>query len=177
MPTCRAPRAIASALALLAVLAPLADPRAYAASGAGAGAADRVMYEPPVEAPVRRGFQQPACRWCPGNRGLDYDTPAGVPVRAIGPGRVTFAGRIGQDVYVTVTHPDGLRSSYAYVGTPVVGVGAAVSTGQVLARTIGPLHLGIRRGDTYLDPAPLLRTARRRPRLVPGHVLPLGRVR
>ena len=34
-------------------------------------------WRPPVAAPVVDPFRQPACRWCPGNRGIEYATSPG----------------------------------------------------------------------------------------------------
>jgi murein DD-endopeptidase MepM/ murein hydrolase activator NlpD len=116
-------------------------------------------------APVVDPFRAPATRYGPGNRGLEYATIAGQPVGAIGPGTVVFAGTIASRRYVTVLHRDGLRSSYSYLATVEVAVGEAVSAGQRLGVAGTRLHLGVRRGDDYLDPASLFR--RGRPRLVP----------
>ncbi|HEX9260805.1 MAG TPA: M23 family metallopeptidase [Acidimicrobiales bacterium] len=131
-----------------------------------------------MDAPVLRPFVAPACRWCPGNRGIDYATRAGVSVRAIGSGRVSFAGRVGRDLFVTVTHPDGLRSTYAFLGAVLVSRGATVFVGEPVGVTAGHLHLGIRRGDGYIDPELLLGPVRtRRARLVPSRVPASRRVR
>ncbi len=79
---------------------------------------------------------------------------------------VTHAGLVAGRGTVTVAHGDGLNSTYEPVD-PTVAVGAVVAAGQVLgalrvragAAHCGAracLHLGARRGDTYLDPYPLL---------------------
>ena len=52
---------------------------AVVVSGGGAGAALRPCWWPPVSAPVIDPYREPACRWCPGNRGLEYGTRAGMP--------------------------------------------------------------------------------------------------
>ena len=41
---------------------------------------------PPVDAPIVDPFRPPPCAWCPGNRGIEYDVPAGTPVRAAAAG-------------------------------------------------------------------------------------------
>jgi murein DD-endopeptidase MepM/ murein hydrolase activator NlpD len=134
---------------------------------APATAAPLVRYRPPVPAPIVDHFRPPACTWCPGNRGIDYDTPSGTPVHAAAPGEVTFAGRIGGDGFVTVAHADGLRTSYAFLATIAVRQGEVVVQGQVVGTTEGRLHFGVRRGSTYLDPELLFAGGRVRARLVP----------
>jgi murein DD-endopeptidase MepM/ murein hydrolase activator NlpD len=112
-------------------------------------------YRPPVDAPVVDGFRLPAGPFGAGNRGLEYDTEPGTPVRAIGAGRVVFAGPVAGQLHVTVLHPDGLRSSYSYLAEVVVTAGVTVAGGQVVGRAAERLHLGVRSGDRYLDPASL----------------------
>ena len=47
-------------------------------------------------------FRAPACAYCPGNRGLEYDAAVGSPVRAAAAGTVTFAGVVAGVRYVVV---------------------------------------------------------------------------
>ncbi len=100
-------------------------------------------------------FRPPTSPWLPGNRGLEYAPTSGLSVRAIGPGVVLFAGPVAGALHVTVRHPDGLRSSYSFVAAIRVRRGDVVATGQVVAIAADRFHLGVRRGDTYLDPARL----------------------
>jgi murein DD-endopeptidase MepM/ murein hydrolase activator NlpD len=150
--------AIAVAILLLAPV--VAAPRA----GAARAPSGPARYRPPVEAPVTDGFRAPTSVYGAGNRGLEYGTTPGQPVGAIGPGTVVFAGTIAHRLYVTVRHPDGLRSSYSYLSTIEVRVGEVVTVGQRMGTAGTRFHLGVRRGDRYLDPASLFR--RGRPRLV-----------
>jgi murein DD-endopeptidase MepM/ murein hydrolase activator NlpD len=133
------------ALFLLVLLVALAVPKAAAAT----------PYRPPVDAPVVDGFRLPAGQYGPGNRGLEYATSPGQPVRAIGPGLVVWAGNVAGNLAVTVLHPDGLRSSYSYLAEALVKVGARVSTGTRIGTAGERLQLGVRVGGTYLDPATL----------------------
>jgi murein DD-endopeptidase MepM/ murein hydrolase activator NlpD len=135
-------------------------------------------YRPPVDAPVIDPFRAPPNPFGPGNRGLDYGTPPATPVGAIGPGLVVFAGQVGGRLYVTVQHADGLRSSYAFLAALTVSAGARVARGDVVGRAGPSLHLGVRCGGAYLDPATLFPTLRR-VRLVPDrwYAAPLGRGR
>ena len=110
---------------------------------------------PPVDAAVTDPFRRPATPYGPGNRGLEYATAPGTPARAIGAGTVTFAGRVAGRGVVTVQHPDGLRSSLTGLAEVRVAVGDRVGRGDVLGTAAAMLHLGVRRGDEYVDPAAL----------------------
>ncbi len=116
---------------------------------------DPRIYRPPVTAPVTDPFRPPAQPWRAGNRGLEYATRPGTSVRAIGPGVVTFAGPVAGSLYVTVRHPDGLRSSYSYLAVVRAHLGDRVQAGQVVGMAAERLHLGVRRDQVYLDPASL----------------------
>src|SRR5215207_9471877 len=124
-------------------------------------------HEPPVDAAIIDRFRSPACRWCPGNRGVDYDVDVGTPVRASASGVVTYAGTIGAGRYVTILHPDGLRTSYSFLATIAVGTGDRVQQGAVIGTTSSSFHFGVRRAAVYLDPEALFAGARLVPRLVP----------
>ncbi|MFF3917115.1 murein hydrolase activator EnvC family protein [Streptomyces sp. NPDC001852] len=114
---------------------------------------------------VLRGWEPPATVYGPGHRGVDLAAPAGSEVRAVAPGRVSFAGRVaGRGVVsVNLTGTD-LRTTYEPV-TALVHKGDEVEAGQALG-TVEPtaaphcptscLHWGLRRGETYLDPLSLL---------------------
>lgn len=117
-----------------------------------------VVYRPPVDAPVSDPFRAPLGPYGPGNRGLEYATGPGTPATAIGVGVVTFAGQVAGRGVVTVLHPDGLRSSLTGLRTVEVAVGRPVDHSTVLGSTGGVLHLGVRRGIEYLDPALLFGT-------------------
>ena len=124
-------------------------------------------YLAPVDAPVRDPFRPPACTWCAGNRGLEYDTTPGQEVRASAGGTVTFAGQVAGRLWVVISHRDGLRTSYGLVTGIDVAVGQVVAAGQRIAAAGEAVHFGVRRGDVYLDPALLLGGAVLVPRLVP----------
>ena len=127
---------------------------------------------PPVVASVSDGFRPPPGPFAAGNRGIEYETAPGTAVGAIGPGRVVFAGPVGGSRHVTVLHREGLRSSYSHLASISVAVGEAVLSGQALGTATHRLHLGVRAGDAYLDPALLF--ARGRVHLVPVDSDPAG---
>jgi len=124
---------------------------------------------PPVTAPVVDPFRAPACEWCPGNRGLQYGAPPGAVVRAAAAGVVSFAGVVAGTRYVIVDHAvGGLRATYGGLATSELAGGDVVAAGAVIGR-VGDhgLHFGLRRGEAYLDPAPVLGRLVERSRLVP----------
>ncbi|WP_406401280.1 M23 family metallopeptidase [Streptomyces uncialis] len=135
---------------------------------------------------VLRGWLPPATAYTAGHRGVDLAAPPGTPVRAVAPGRVTFAGRVATRNVITVeltgTGTPPLRLTHEPV-RPSVRRGDHVTAGQLLGRTeaigshcaTGCLHWGLRRADQYLNPLSLLPPALLRapsPRLLP---LPAGR--
>jgi murein DD-endopeptidase MepM/ murein hydrolase activator NlpD len=121
----------------------------------GAEAGGAAPYAPPVDAPVVDPFRAPAGPYGAGNRGLEYATTPGAPVRAVGDGVVAFAGPVAGRLVVSVRHPDGLRSSLTGLATVAVAVGQALRRDEVVGTAGAVLHLGVRRAETYLDPATL----------------------
>jgi murein DD-endopeptidase MepM/ murein hydrolase activator NlpD len=102
------------------------------------------------------------------HRGLEYATRPGDPVAAASAGTVAFAGLVAGARWVSVDHPDGLRTTYGPLASLAVRRGEPVDAGSRLGSTAGALHVGVRRGATYLDPGDLFhRPVRLVPRLVP----------
>ncbi|MER7761974.1 M23 family metallopeptidase [Streptomyces sp. NPDC097619] len=177
----------ALAVTLLLSLLPAAGPsgpRLPAPTGgaAGAAAARASAAEPPARpsargrplpAPLRvlRWWDPPPHRYAAGHRGVDLAAPAGTGVRAVGAGRVHFAGRVAGRGVLSLTLPGGLRTTYQPV-RPLVATGERVAAGRLVAvLTEGDhcpttcLHWGLLAGDTYRDPLALL--PRPGPRLLP----------
>ena len=122
---------------------------------------------PPVAAPVVDPFREPACPWCPGNRGLTYDVAAGTLVRAAAAGTVTFSGPVAGTFYLVVEHADGLRATYGQLAGSHLAAGDVVVAGATVGQSAGGLHFGLREGDRYIDPAQFLGRLVERARLVP----------
>jgi murein DD-endopeptidase MepM/ murein hydrolase activator NlpD len=152
----------ARGLALGLVLSVLVLP---AGAGVGAASAAGQQWQWPLEPTpeVVRYFEPPTSPYGPGHRGVDLAGTLGQPVLAIGAGRVTFAGSVAGRGVVVVDH-GGLRSTYQPV-LPGVTAGTTVAAGQ----EIGTLelvhshclpdvclHLGVLRGDRYIDPLTIL---------------------
>lgn len=124
-------------------------------------------YLPPVLSPIVDGFRAPACVYCPGHRGLEYEPPIGSPVIAAAPGVVKFSGVVAGVRYVVIGQPDGRSATYGRLAAARVVVGARVAQGDVVGSSTDRFYFGLRQGDRYLDPAPYLGALRYRPRLVP----------
>jgi murein DD-endopeptidase MepM/ murein hydrolase activator NlpD len=124
-------------------------------------------WQPPVAAPITDPFRAPDCRWCPGNRGIEYRTRPGTPVRAVAAGRVTFAGSVAGNRYVVVRHADGQRATYGNLATVDVTAGDVVVARSVVGVASRSTHFGLRRGDTYVDPTPYLGRPVTLARLIP----------
>lgn len=149
---------------VLAACALALPPCALTVSGSPAGAdgdttGSVVLYRPPVEAPITDPFRAPATPYGPGNRGIEYATRPGTDATSIGVGVVTFAGPVAGRGVVSVVHPDGLRSSLTGLALVLVDVGQVVDASSVLGTTTSVLHLGVRRGSEYIDPATLFGSA------------------
>jgi murein DD-endopeptidase MepM/ murein hydrolase activator NlpD len=136
-------------------------------------------YEWPVDGPVIRGFDPPTQPYGSGHRGIDIAAQPGTPVRAAEDGVVAFAGPIGGSLFVSIDHPDGIRTTYSWLSTVAVHRGDAVTRGAIVGTT-GPghpgvepshLHFGARLGEEYIDPMIFLE-----PRSLVGliHLAPLA---
>ncbi|MGW4463311.1 murein hydrolase activator EnvC family protein [Micromonospora sp. NPDC004704] len=182
MRTYRRPALALLVLSLAATLVTAVPPVPSAAEGVPVGSAWRW---PLAGVPrVVRRFDPPPLPWQSGHRGVDLEGDAGSPVRAAGAGVVLFAGRVAGTPLVSISHADGLRTTYQPV-EPSVQTGDRLAAGDPLG-TLLPghpgcpapacLHWGLRRGEQYLDPLALLGLARvrllpvlnRRPRAGPG---------
>ncbi|MDO0936934.1 M23 family metallopeptidase [Streptomyces sp. DG2A-72] len=120
-----------------------------------------------VRPSVVRGWEPPATTYGRGHRGVDLTATPGTPVRAVAPGRVSFAGRVAGkgavSVELTETGDPPLRTTYEPV-SPSVKKGDEVEAGEVVGTvevggshcTTRCMHWGLLRGETYLDPLKLL---------------------
>lgn len=123
-------------------------------------AALAVPIEPvwPIAGPVLREFDPPEADWLPGHRGMDIAGDVGQPVLAAASGTVAWAGVIADVASLSIQHPDGLRTTYQPV-VASVSVGSPASAGEAVGvlqdghcGNDACLHLGLRRGEVYLDP-------------------------
>jgi murein DD-endopeptidase MepM/ murein hydrolase activator NlpD len=139
--------------------APVSDGDLPPAAGPAYG-----TYDWPVHGPVIRPFEAPAGPFGPGHRGIDISAPVGTTVRAAADGVVAFAGPVAGGRYVSIDHPDGVRTTYSWLTDIAVRAGDPVRRGEPVGASglghpgVGPphLHFGARYGGTYLDPLLLL---------------------
>ena len=124
-------------------------------------------WQPPVTAAVVDPYRQPGCRWCPGNRGIEYDTTSGDIVTAVSAGTVSFSGAIAGVHYVVVEIANRWRVTYGNLSNSEFTVGDTIVAGMAIGTAAGAFHFGLRVGDTYTDPAPYLGEWQFRVRLVP----------
>ena len=123
----------------------------------------QVAYQPPVPGPVVRSFDAPATPYGPGHRGIDLGARRGTPVVAMADGVVAFAGSVAGTRWVSIDHADGVRTTYGPLEQVMVAATDRVGGGEVIGRVgtgahgmAGSLHVGARRGTTYVDPLTLL---------------------
>lgn len=104
------------------------------------------------------------------HRGIDLAAPASCVVRAPAAGRILFAGTVPADgggtcMAVTIEIAEGVRVSLLPLEALHVSAGGMVRAGETVGRlaptgddsmTAPHLHLGLREGDAYRDPAPML---------------------
>ncbi len=126
-----------------------------------------VDYSPPVSAPISDHFRAPTSLYGSGNRGLEYATQPGAVVRASGDGIVAFAGVVAGRLVVSITHVDGLRTTYSGLTAIEVRVGLAVQRGQRVGQSGNRLHFGVLAGPGYLNPEHLFQASAQSVRLVP----------
>ena len=114
----------------------------------------------PVTGPVIRGYDPPDNPYGSGHRGIDIAAPTGTPVVAADAGTVTFAGKVGGQLFVTVNHGGGLASTYSWVSQLAVRKNDVVARGQVIALSgaghpgsaLPHLHFGVKLAGQYADP-------------------------
>src|SRR5262245_17154722 len=141
----------------------------FACMSSGGSHAQAVQcWLPPVSAPVVDQFREPACRWCPGSRGIEYGTSAGDPVRAVAAGTVTFSGTVAGQDFVVVRHADGKRVTYGNLADRRFADGDVIAAGVIVGHATGHLHFGLRDDDRYVDPAPYIGRLAGAPRLIPA---------
>jgi murein DD-endopeptidase MepM/ murein hydrolase activator NlpD len=125
---------------------------------------DYGTYEWPVNGPVIRPFDAPPDPYAPGHRGIDVGAPFGTTIVAPKEGIVAFAGWVGGSLYISIDHPDGVRTTYSWLSSSTVSKGDPVGTGDPIGATgrghadvpTPHLHFGARVGSTYIDPMLLL---------------------
>jgi murein DD-endopeptidase MepM/ murein hydrolase activator NlpD len=140
-------------------------------SGPSGGPAPRTPLAPvedawmwPVSGPVIRGFDPPEDPYSAGHRGIDIAAGVGTPIHAPASATVTFAGKVGGYLFLTLDHGSGLVSTYSWLSSLGVRKGDSVARGAVVAATgwghpgsaTPHLHLGVKLDGAYIDPLSVL---------------------
>jgi septal ring factor EnvC (AmiA/AmiB activator) len=132
----------------------------------------RHRLDPPVDAPIARGFGRVVDREFRTQTlrsGVVFEAAAGLPVRAVAAGRVRYAGWFrGYGRLVILDHGSGYYTVSGHLGELKVGVGDPIESGAQIG-TVGDsgslsgprLYFEIRRGAEALDPTEWLSELRR----------------
>jgi murein DD-endopeptidase MepM/ murein hydrolase activator NlpD len=105
---------------------------------------------------------------------------AGLPVVAVQPGEVVFRGAVARRIWLVIRRRDGLTVVYGGVNGGVTGgpsLGSRVATGDDLGIADTTLYVGVRLGETPIDPSRVMclgqstSSDRRVARLVPADSL------
>ena len=135
---------------------------------------------PPVHGAVAYPYVEPSCQFCAGHRTIDFAQTEGREVIAPVTGRITFAGMVVGQQFVTIDPdpksgfgPDVVVTVGGLIRDPTVKSGLAVQAGQALGTVDGLVHLSMRyivegRPARYVDPTPFLARRRSRVRLIPN---------
>lgn len=107
--------------------------------------------------PIKRKFHT--------HEGVDFVAPLYSPIRAVLPGVVLFAGRVGgYGNTITLYHGDGISTLYAHCSFTFKKPGEIVKRGDLIAlvgatgRVTGPhLHFEVRESGEPIDPTPYLK--------------------
>jgi len=126
----------------------------------GAAASAATPWSWPVSGAIVRGFDPPDDPYGAGHRGIDIAAPVGSIVVAPDDGVVTFAGKVGGRLFLTIDHGGGVSSTCSWLTSVFVRKGDRVSRGQAVATTgwghadltVPHLHFGVRLNGTYVDP-------------------------
>src|ERR1051325_6593112 len=130
----------------------------WGAKAPGADATTPWMW--PVVGPIIRGFDPPDDPYGAGHRGIDIATDLSTVIVAPDAGVVTFAGKVGGRLFLTIDHGGGVSSTCSWLNAVMVHRGDHVVRGQPVALTgwghpdepVPHLHFGVRLNGTYLDP-------------------------
>ena len=124
------------------------------------GALAAVPWTWPVTGAIVRGFDPPDDPYGAGHRGIDIAAAVGTVIVAPDDGVVTFAGKVGGRLFLTIDHGGGISSTCSWLTSVLVRKNDHVTRGQPVATTgwgrpempMPQLHLGVRSNGTYVDP-------------------------
>ncbi len=109
----------------------------------------------PINLVVIDQFRAPSCKWCSGNRGIEYRTEPGSIVTAATGGIATFVGNVAGTRYVvikTINTSDNLLVTHGRLQSVSVKSGAVITVGQTIGVAGESLYIGVRVNGQYVDP-------------------------
>jgi murein DD-endopeptidase MepM/ murein hydrolase activator NlpD len=109
----------------------------------------------PINLVVIDQFRAPSCKWCSGNRGIEYRTEPGSIVTAVAGGIASFVGMVAGTRYVvikTINTSDNLLVTLGRLQSVSVTSGAVIAVGQTIGVAGESLYIGVRVNGQYTDP-------------------------
>ena len=106
----------------------------------------------PMNLSVIDQFRAPSCKWCSGNRGIEYRTESGSDVTATAGGIASFVGNVAGTNYVVVKTINNLLVTHGRLQSVLVKSGAVVAVGQSIGVAGESLYIGVRVNGQYVDP-------------------------
>jgi hypothetical protein len=109
----------------------------------------------PINLVVIDQFRAPSCKWCSGNRGIEYRTEPGSIVTAVAGGIASFVGMVAGTRYVvikTINTSDNLLVTHGRLQSVSVTSGAVIAVGQTIGVAGESLYIGVRVNGQYTDP-------------------------
>jgi len=107
----------------------------------------------PINLQVLDYFRAPLCRWCAGNRGIEYRSSPGSVVNATATGIATFVGTVAETHYVVVRTSNTVLVTHGRLASVLVKTGAMVVVGQPIGVAGESLYIGVRVDGQYIDPS------------------------
>ena len=113
---------------------------------------------------IVRGFDPPDDPYGAGHRGIDIAAAVGTLIVAPDDGVVTFAGKVGGRLFLTIDHGRGITSTCSWLTSVLVHKNDHVTKGQPVATSgwghpempMPQLHFGVRLNGSYVDPMAFL---------------------
>ena len=134
---------------------PLCEASIGLAACANVGTPISLPIKLPINLVVIDQFRAPSCKWCSGNRGIEYRTESGSDVTATAGGIASFVGNVAGTNYVvikTIKTNDNLLVTHGRLQSVSVKSGAVIAVGQTIGRAGESLYIGVRVNGQYTDP-------------------------
>ena len=111
----------------------------------------------PINLVVLDQFRAPSCKWCSGNRGIEYRTEPGSVVTAVAGGIASFVGNVAGTNYVVIKtiktrENNNLLVTHGRLRSVSIKSGAVIAAGQTIGAAGESLYIGVRVNGQYADP-------------------------